>query len=154
PMRCRLVIAFAILTIVSSSMHASAQSTTHELKLLPQNIHWGYYDAKLKPVLRIVSGDTVRVETMVARGLERLKLAGAKDDEIPQALNVVEETVKDRGPGAHPMTGPIFIEGAEPGDSLEVRVVSFEFLHPFGVTGFLPGGGTLPEEFPYGGLKL
>jgi len=153
-MQCRLVIAFTVFTIVPSSMYTFAQSTTHELKLLPQNIHWGYYDSRLKSVLRITSGDTVRVETMVARGLERVKLAGANDDEIPSALKVVEETVKERGPGAHPMTGPIFIEGAEPGDSLEVRIISFEFLHPFGVTGFLPGGGTLPEEFPYAGLKL
>jgi len=153
-MQRRLAIAVFVFAILSLSTQASAQSKTHELKLLPQNIHWGYYDARLKPVLRIASGDTVRLETMVARGVERLKLAGAKDDEIPQALKVVEDNVKDRGPGAHPMTGPIFIEGAEPGDSLEVRIVSFEFLHPFGVTGFLPGGGTLPEDFPYGGLKL
>src|SRR5262249_7353151 len=119
PMQSRLANAFTAFMIVSPCMNAAAQST-HELKLMPQNIHWGYYDARLKPILRIMSGDTVRIETMVARGLERMKLAGAKDDEIPQALKVVEETVKDRGPGAHPMTGPIFIEGAEPGDSLEV----------------------------------
>jgi len=133
---------------------AEAQTRTHELKLLPQNIHWGYYDAKLKPVLRIASGDSVRVETMVARGLERLRLAGAREEEIPASLKAVEEAVKDRGPGPHPMTGPIYVEGAEPGDSLEVRFGTIEFLHPFGVTGFLPGGGTVPEDFPYGGLKL
>ena len=132
----------------------SAQSRTHDLKLLPENIHWGYYDARLKPVLQIASGDTIRVETMVARGLERLRLAGAKEEEIPEALKVIEGAVKDRGPGAHPMTGPIFVEDAQPGDTLEVRILSFEFLHSYGVTGFLPGGGTLPEEFPDGGLKL
>ena len=37
---------------------------------------------------------------------------------------------------------------------MEVQILSFEFLHSYGVTGFLPGGGTLPEEFPDGGLKL
>src|SRR4051812_44860534 len=131
-----------------------AQSKTHDLKLEPKNIHWGYYDAGLAPVLRIASGDTVRVETMVAGGLQRLRLAGVKEDEIPQSLKSVEETVKERGPGAHPMTGPIYIEGAQPGDSLEVHFVSFEFLHPYGVTAFAPGGGTLPDEFPYAGLKL
>ena len=131
-----------------------AQSKTHDLKLEPKNIHWGYYDAKLEPVLRIASGDTVRVETMVAGGLQRLRLAGVKEEEIPQALKVVEETVKERGPGAHPMTGPIYVEGAQPGDSLEVHINSFEFLHPYGVTAFAPGGGTLPDEFPYAGLKL
>ena len=44
------------------------------------------------------------------------------------------------GPGAHPMTGPIFVEGAEPGDTLEVRILDIEFLHPFGVVVFNPGG--------------
>ena len=53
-----------------------ARAETHELQLAPANVHWGYYDARLRPVLRIASGDTVRVETMVAGGLERLKLAG------------------------------------------------------------------------------
>ena len=133
---------------------AHAQSRSHELKLEPKNVHWGYYDAKVPPVLHIASGDIVRVETMVARGLERVRLAGVREDEIPQSLKVVEENVKTRGPGAHPMTGPIFIDGAEPGDSLEIHIQTIEFLHPWGVTAFLPGGGTLPDDFPYNGLKL
>jgi len=135
-----------------SGVHA--QSRSHELKLEPKNVHWGYYDAKVPPVLRIASGDTIRVETMVARGLERVRLAGVREDEIPQSLKLVEENVKTRGPGAHPLTGPIFVERAEPGDSLEIHIQDIEFLHPWGVTGFLPAGGTLPDDFPYNGLKL
>ena len=50
---------------------ATAQSTTHDLPLVPANVHWGFFDARVPPVLRIRSGDRVRVETMVARGLER-----------------------------------------------------------------------------------
>jgi acetamidase/formamidase len=130
------------------------QNKTHELRLTPQNVHWGYYDARVKPVLRIASGDSVRVETMVARGIERLRLAGVQDNEIPQAIKDVEAKITDRGPGAHPLTGPIFIEGAEPGDSLEVHIQSIEFLHPYGVGGFMPGSGTLPEDFPYTKFKL
>ena len=52
------------------------------------------------------------------------------------------------------MTGPIFIEGAAPGDSIAVRIQNIEFLHAWGVTAFLPNGGTVPEEFPSDGLKL
>src|SRR4051812_22074458 len=96
----RIVTAASVLLMVSSL--GRAQSKTHDLKLEPKNIHWGYYDAGLAPVLRIASGDTVRVETMVAGGLQRLRLAGVKEDEIPQSLKGVEETVKERGPGAHP----------------------------------------------------
>lgn len=129
-------------------------STTHELRLLPQNIHWGYYAAAVKPVLGIRSGDTVRVETMVAGGLGRLRAAGVPDAEIPDALKIIENAVTDRGAGVHPLTGPIWIEGAEPGDVLEVKILGFEFLHPYGVAGFIPGSGTLPDDFPYTRFKL
>jgi len=143
-----------LLSVVARAHLSPAQTRTHELKLLPQNVHWGYYDARVKPALRIASGDTVRVETMVARGIERLRLAGVKDDEIPQSLKDVESAITERGPGAHPLTGPIYIEGAEPGDSLEVHIEAIEFLHPYGVGGFIPGSGTLPEDFPYARFRL
>src|SRR5262249_12990430 len=82
---------------------ASPQSArTHDLKLLPENVPWGYYDATVKPVLRVASGDRVRVETMVAGGLQRLRLAGVSEAEIPESLKAVEQQVKERGPGAHP----------------------------------------------------
>src|SRR6185295_14403588 len=112
------------------------------------------YDARVPPVLRVASGDRVRVETMVAGGLQRLRLAGASESEIPESLKTVERLVTERGPGVHPMTGPIFVEGAEPGDTLEVRILSIEFLHAFGVVAFNPGGGVLPDEFPYAHFTL
>ena len=138
------------LCLAAASAAAVAQAPrTHDLTLTPEHVHWGYYDPAVKPVLRISSGDTVRVETMIARGLQRLRAAGVKEDEIPESLKTVERAVTERGPGAHPMSGPIWVEGAEPGDSLEIKIVSFEFLHPYGVSGFIPGSGTLPEDFPY-----
>ena len=133
---------------------AQGPGRTYDLSLAPEHVHWGYYDAGVKPALRIASGDRVRVETMVARGVERLKLAGATDAEIPESLRAVERAINERGPGAHPMTGPIFVEGAEPGDTLEVRLLAIDFLHPFGVTAFSPGGGVLPTDFPYAQLRL
>jgi acetamidase/formamidase len=144
----------ALLSVLPLYAWAPLQQRTHDLKLIPENVHWGYYDGRLKPVLRINSGDTVSVETMVARGLERLRLAGVSDKEIPESLKAVERVVTDRGPGAHPLTGPIYVEGAEPNDLLEVRVLGFEFLHPYGVSGFIPGSGTLPDDFPYTQFKL
>jgi acetamidase/formamidase len=126
----------------------------HELPLAPTTVHWGYYDAKLPPALRVASGDRVRVETMIAGGLQRLRLAGATEAEIPESLKLVERRVTERGPGAHPMSGPIFVEGAEPADTLEVRIVAIEFLHLFGVNAFSPGGGVLPDDYPYAALRL
>jgi acetamidase/formamidase len=143
-----------VLAVAEVSLAISSRAETHELKLTPTNVHWGYYDAHLKPVLKIASGDTVRVETMVAGGLERLNLAGVPDAEIPDSLKEVEKSITDRGPGAHPLTGPIYVQRAEPGNTLEVHILGFEYLHPFGVTGFRPGSGTLPDEFPYARFKM
>jgi len=142
----------ALTTLITAT--AAAQAPTHELRLTPEHVHWGYYDAKLAPVLRIASGDRVRVETMIAGGLQRLRLAGVTEAEIPEALKLVEQRVTERGPGAHPMTGPIYVDGALPGDTLEVRILAIEYLHPFGVNAFSPGSGVLPDDFPYSSLKL
>ena len=150
-----LRVSVACVAFAGATYYALAQSgQQHELKLVPQNVHWGYYDATLKPVLRISSGDTLRVETMVAGGLGRLRAAGVQDAEIPDALKAVEAAITERGPGVHPLTGPIWVNNAEPGDVLEIRILGFEFLHPYGVTGFIPGSGTLPNEFPYSRFKL
>ena len=142
------------MALLALTLTAARTQQAHDLPLTPANIHWGYYDARIKPVLTIRSGDSVRVQTMVARGVERLRLAGVRDSEIPASLTTVEQAVTERGPGAHPLTGPIFVAGAEPGDVVEVRIGRIEFLHPYGVVGFLPGGGTIPEDFPQAYLKL
>lgn len=146
--------ACAASVVVVCAAVVAAQTVTHELRLTPEHVHWGYYDAKIAPVLRVASGDRVRVETMVAGGLQRLRLAGATEAEIPESLKLVEQRVTERGPGVHPMTGPIYIDGAQPGDTLEVRIVAIEYLHNFGVNAFSPGGGVLPDDFPYASLKL
>jgi len=144
----------ALILVAAGSTAWTQQSQTHDLTLTPQHVHWGYYDSRVTPVLRVNSGDRVRIETMVAGGLQRLRLAGVSDAEIPQALKTVEAGVTERGPGAHPLTGPVFIEGADPGDILEIRIVAIEFLHPFGVNTFSPGLGIVPDEYPYSYARL
>jgi acetamidase/formamidase len=145
----RHAIAGGVVVLAASGMLAAQAPRTHDLTLTPENVHWGYYDPAIRPVLHIASGDTVRVETMIARGLQRLIAAGVKEDEIPDSLKAVERAITQRGPGAHPMTGPIYVDGAMPGDTLAITMVGFEFLHPYGVSGFIPGSGTLPDDFPY-----
>ena len=149
----RLAMMLSVLIALVAVAH-SQTPRVHELPLRPETVHWGYYDAKLAPAIRVASGDRVRVETMVAGGLQGLRLAGATDADIPESLKAVVQRVTERGPGAHPMSGPIFVDGAEPGDTLEIRILAIEFLHNFGVNAFSPGGGVLPDDFPYAGLKL
>jgi acetamidase/formamidase len=137
---------------VAGPTSAHAQGTLHQLPLTPENIHWGYYDASLEPALRVRSGDRVFFENLLARGVERLRLAGFDESRFLPSMLAVEEVETDRL-GAHPLNGPVFVEGAEPGDVLEVRIVDVGFLTPYGVSGFLPGGGTLPDEFPAATLR-
>jgi acetamidase/formamidase len=94
----------------------------HDLRATPATCFWGFFDATLPPVLRVRSGDLVRIETLTHQAGDAPDLmmdAGVQAvyDAIPMAT---------RGPGVHVMTGPIYMEGAEPGDTLEIRVLSME----------------------------
>jgi acetamidase/formamidase len=120
---------------------------SHVLKPTPKTVMWGYYDSATKPVLRIKSGETVEVQTLLAGTPEVLQRGLLPAEEIEQALKDIVNEVKDKGPAGHILTGPIYIEGAEPGDTLEVRIKDIKLVIPYGYSGFVPKRGVLPEEF-------
>ena len=135
------------------------QSTTqggqvYQLKPTPKTVVWGYYDAKTPPVLRIRPGDSVEIQTLIASNPERFASAGIGADQIEPAFRDIEREVKERGPGPHILTGPVFIEGAEPGDTLEVRIQQIRLAIPYAINAFLPGRGFLPDDFPYARTKV
>src|SRR4029450_13857635 len=90
--------AFLIGLILLATAQASGTQgpRTHDLTLTPEHVHWGYYDSRVAPVLRIASGDRVRVETMVAGGLQRGRLGGGGGGEAPGAAGG-SERVGDPG---------------------------------------------------------
>ena len=118
-----------------------------ELKATPQTVVWGYYSASAKPALRIHSGDTVRIETMSTGSPAQFEAAGVPANQISEAFRSIFKEVNDRGPGRHILTGPLYIEGAEPGDVLEVRIRKIELASPFAYNGFRPGFGFLQDDF-------
>jgi acetamidase/formamidase len=126
----------------------------YQLKPTPKTVVWGYYDAKTPPVLRIKSGDAVEIQTLIASNPERFASAGIGADQIEPAFRDIEREVKERGPGPHILTGPVFIEGAEPGDTLEVRIQQIRLAIPYAINAFLPGRGFLPDDFPYARTKV
>ena len=128
--------------------------TTHQLKASPATIVWGYYDAKAKPVLTIKSGDSVEVETLLTNNPAGLRRMGVPAEQIEQSLRDITTQVKDKGPGGHILTGPIFVEGAEPGDTLEVRIEKISLALPYAYNGFSPRFGFLPEDFTFQKQKL
>jgi acetamidase/formamidase len=137
--------------LISTTFWCKAESL--ELKATPQTVVWGYYSASAKPVLTIHSGDTVKVET-VSGNPARLEAAGARADQIPDALRVIYKEVADRGPGGHILTGPIYVDGAEPGDVLELRILKIELTSAFAYNSFRPGAGFLPDDFPFARTKI
>ena len=115
---------------------ASSQSpTVHRLPAGPATVAWGHYDPASKPVLRIRSGDIVEVETMLTNSPQGLERAGLPPEKVQQSLRDIYEQVTDRGPGGHILTGPIYIEGAEPGDALEVRILEIGLPIDYGYNG-------------------
>jgi acetamidase/formamidase len=119
-------------------------STHHTLRAGPDTCHWGYFDAALKPVLAVASGDTVSVDCV----------SGAPDVLPAPPLEVLPEhraihaTLKPLLGSGHILTGPIAIEGAEPGDTLEIRIRTIDFRQNWGWTRIAPLRGTIPEDFP------
>lgn len=133
---------------------AASRAEHHVLASTPKTVHWGQYDASLPPVLRIRSGDTVEITSAFIDTPGALEAAGLKAAEIEASHRAIHNEVKDRGPGPHVLTGPIYVEGAEPGDTLEVHIESIALALPYAVNLFLPGMGVLPEDFPYAYRKL
>ena len=146
-----LTIATCLLLAIASS---AQQPTTYQLKPTPKTIAWGYYDAATPPVLRIKSGDTVEVQILITSTPARLEGAGVKPADVEQSLRDIVKEVTNKGPGGHILTGPIFIEGAEPGDVLEVRIKSIKLAIPYAYNAFGPGRGFLPEDFPYAKMRI
>jgi len=118
---------------------------THRLEATPSTVAYGYYWSAAPPALRIQSGDIIDVDTLLTNTPAGLERAGVKPDKIQDSLKriVADVTGERRGPGGHILTGPVYVEGAEPGDALEVKVLSIDFALDYGYNGC---AGILPEN--------
>src|SRR5262244_3954443 len=136
-----VVIIATLLLQATSDVAQQAQQPTYSLKPTSKTVAWGYYDASAPPVLHIKSGEAVEIQTLITSSPKRLESAGVPADQIEQSLRDIYDQVKEHGPGGHILTGPIYIEGAQPGDVLEVRIVSVRLAIPYAYNGFGPGRG-------------
>ena len=144
------------LLFLATNIAAQQPSSPGQYSLKPtaKTIAWGYYDASTPPVLRVKSGDTVEVQTLITSTPKRLEGAGVPAGQVEQSLRDIVDQVKDKGPGGHILTGPIYIEDAQPGDVLEVRIQAIRLAIPYAYNGFGPGRGFLPEDYPYPKIKI
>ena len=161
-MRCLAIFAACALALTASEVRSQQReaapqtdaTVVYKLKPTPKTVAWGYYDASTPPVLRIKSGDVVEVQTLITSSPARLEGAGVAPSQVEQSLRDIYKEVTNKGPGGHILTGPIWIEGAMPGDVLEVRIQSVKLAVPYAYNGFSPGRGFLPEDFPYARMKI
>jgi acetamidase/formamidase len=132
-----------------------AQPKVKTLPATPSTVVWGYYAANAKPILTVHSGDTVHMQTVSSCGppAELIK-AGVKDSDIPRYYKDIYEQVKDKGPGGHILTGPVAIQEAEPGDVLEVQILSIDIDTPYACNVFGPKSGFIPEDFQYSRYRV
>jgi acetamidase/formamidase len=119
-----------------------------KIYLLPATLEttqWGWYDSAQPPVLRVHSGDTIALETMMH----------SHNQVVPGTT--IEQIKKTRtdfpGRGPHTLTGPIYIEEAQPGDVLKVtlnKIVPRAYATNFNVPGLF---GEFPSVYSDGQVK-
>jgi acetamidase/formamidase len=132
------------------------------LRSTPDTVLWGYIAANLPPAVTIKSEQIVQVEALSHQGLTTAhdpeKFFGrhgiSAQDVLPDAKVVFSEVKRPKGASVHILTGPIYVDGAEPGDTLEVRVLDIKFRVPYGVNNTGPGKGVLPGLLKEPSAKL
>ena len=130
----------------------------HFVPSSPGNLSWGWFPTDKEPVLRVPPGATVRMDTLTH--------SGATQDEEPvawlTALGVPREEIHQdvldfwasrdgrprEGRSGHVITGPVYVEGAEPGDMLAVEILAVETRAPWGVNNTSARGGVFSESYP------
>src|SRR4051812_43677257 len=133
---------------------AAPSGRVHQLFPSPTTVAWGFYDAAATPVLHVSSGDVVEVGTLITSSPTRLEGAGVQPTDVEPALRAIYDSVKNKGPGGHILTGPIFVDGADSGDVLEVHIEQIDLAIPYAYNAFGPRSGFIPEDFGYAKMKI
>ena len=144
---------------ISRANSQSSDEMTADLvvKSTPDNVIWGkLFTSDSEPIARVESGAVVTIETVSHEGIlpdqgdtvEFFTEAGIDEADILPDQLAVKEQIERTAPGPHVITGPIYIEGAEPGDVLEIKTVGIDYRVPYGVISNRHGKGALPEEYP------
>ena len=117
-------------------------SQTHFLNPTPQTVHWGHFNAAIPAVLEVASGDELVIDTFSG---------GMSEVANPTLFRPEHRLIVDTVPqilGPHILTGPVHVSGAEPGDTLEIRILDIELTTDWGWNIIRPLKGALPEDFP------
>ena len=137
---------------------AGAFQADHFVPSRPETVSWGWYPLDKAPVLTIQSGQTVRIDTLTHAGstqaeepVDYLSAMGVPREEILQDTLDFWASREDRpreGRSGHVITGPIYIDGAELGDTLEVQILDIETRVPWGINNTSATGGVFSTGYP------
>ena len=130
----------------------------HFVPSRPETVSWGWYPIDKEPVLRIQSGETVRINTLTHVGATQ----GAEPVEYLTGLDIPREEIHQDvldfwasrdgrprdGRSGHVITGPIYIEGAEPGGMLEIQILELTTRVPYGINNTSATGGVFSPRYP------
>jgi acetamidase/formamidase len=148
----RVAITTLLFAIGAMSPAAHAQPTARSVRLegTPQTTQFGWFDSAQSPVARIRSGDTVVMETLI-HGDKQIAMNEMNIEQMTARAR--QEQAESPGRGPHTITGPVYVEGAQPGDVLKIeigRIVPTSYALNFSYPGF---AGSFPKLFSQGQLK-
>jgi acetamidase/formamidase len=148
--KVNLILASLAAALLSQSAGAEEVPYDQYVPSKWNTVTWGIYSAEYQPVAKVKSGAVVKIDIANPSGTNRANPRKFfVDNKIPMDLPVVQDIIEisEKTP-MHPtglrgalLTGPVYIEGAEPGDTLEVRVLDIRFRAPYGVNSTSPGNG-------------
>src|SRR5260370_1494540 len=108
----------------------------------PENVLWGYLDARLPPRVTIDSGERLTIPS-VSGGPELMPAAPLK---VPPALPAIHQKVT-RQLGPHILTGPVAIKGAQTGQVLQVDIEEIQLFYDWAYNSVRPRAGPFPDTF-------
>jgi acetamidase/formamidase len=152
--------ALAVLLLTPLLSRSAEPDHFHTVRLTPANAVIGNFPAQKAAILVVKSGATVRIDTGGGNRWEdkdpfawakenNIVLTDAQAQAIRETQQVLKETPRAAGiTNGHILVGPIAVEDAMPGDTLEVRILSVIPRIPYGTVGMRPGRGAIPDSVP------
>ena len=147
-----------VLFLGSRGPMSVALQNDHYVPSRPDSLTWGWFPTDAPPVLTIQSGETVRIDTLSHAGATQeihpevsLGELGVEPDEILKDVLdfwASREARPREGRSGHVITGPVYIDGAEPGDMLEVEILALQTRVPYGINNTGPTSGVFGSSYP------
>ncbi len=151
----RVGVLTAFLSGSAGFLSAAAIKPDYHLGAVASNLVSGYFSAETPPVLKIKDGQTVEIDTVALMGLsednpEKFFIDNGISLDLPSVkqLIAIMKALRGTGVSSAPLSGPIYVEGALPGDTLEVRILDIKSFTPFGINIGTPGKGGIPDIVP------